>query len=175
MRQQALLVGLLLVAACGPQEHGRPSNIGATNDAVPARRTTQVAAKSEGNAAAGIRDADSNTAEAAAKIVQDYGALIEQSRWNEARALWSDAKQADAFEAQLGQFADVHLEIGNPGEPEGAAGSIYVTTPVFFYGDDKVGQPLRRSADVTLRRVNDVPGSTEDQRRWHIEQIDFAR
>jgi hypothetical protein len=26
---------------------------------------------------------------------------------------------------------------------------------------------------VILRRVNDVPGSTEPQRRWHIERIDW--
>jgi hypothetical protein len=24
-----------------------------------------------------------------------------------------------------------------------------------------------------LRRVNDVPGSTGEQRRWHIERIDW--
>jgi hypothetical protein len=27
---------------------------------------------------------------------------------------------------------------------------------------------------VILRRVNDVPGSTEAQRRWHIERIDIS-
>jgi hypothetical protein len=27
---------------------------------------------------------------------------------------------------------------------------------------------------VVLRRVNDVPGSTEAQRRWHIERIDWS-
>jgi hypothetical protein len=26
---------------------------------------------------------------------------------------------------------------------------------------------------VILRRVNDVPGSTEAQRRWHIERIEL--
>jgi hypothetical protein len=73
------------------------------------------------------------------------------------------------------QAAQVHLEIGNPDEPEGAAGSIYVTIPAVFYGDGKDRQPFRKSADVILRRVNDVPGSTEEQRRWHIERIDWAK
>ena len=45
--------------------------------------------------------------------------------------------------------------------------------PVIFYGDAKDGQPFRRPADVILRRVNDVPGSTEAQRRWHIERIEW--
>lgn len=115
-----------------------------------------------------------NSAEAAGQVVQSYGALIERKRWAEANALWGDSVNAAKFQNQLAQSADVHLEIGNPGEPEGAAGSVYLTMPVILYGDLKDGQPYRRSADVVLRRVNDVPGSTEAQRRWHIERIDWA-
>ena len=81
---------------------------------------------------------------------------------------------AGKFAAALAQDAEVHLEIGNPGDEEGAAGSIYVTVPAIFYGNLKDGQPFRRSADVILRRVNDVPGSTAEQRRWHIERIDWT-
>jgi hypothetical protein len=117
---------------------------------------------------------DPKNVEAAGQVVQSYGALIEQNHWTEADALWGDSEQAAKFKAALAHMADVHLEIGNLGDPEGAAGSIYVTMPVIFYGDTKDGQPFRRSADVTLRRVNDVPGSTEAQRRWHIERIDWA-
>lgn len=117
---------------------------------------------------------DPKSAEAAGQVVQSYGALIEQKRWAEANALWGDSVAAARFEAQLAQFANVHLEIGNPGELEGAAGSIYVTMPVIFYGDQTDGQPFRRSADVILRRINDVPGSTEAQRRWHIQRVDLA-
>jgi homogentisate 1,2-dioxygenase len=51
---------------------------------------------------------------------------------------------------------------------EGAAGSIYVTMPVLFYAGSK-----RSAANVILRRVNDVPGSTEAQRRWHIERVEW--
>ena len=118
---------------------------------------------------------DPKSVEAAGQVVQSYGALIEQARWAEANALWGNSAPAASFKADLAQLADVHLEIGNLGDPEGAAGSIYVTMPVIFYGDSKDGQPFRRSADVTLRRVNDVPGSTEAQRHWHIERIDWAR
>ena len=117
---------------------------------------------------------DPKSPEGAGQVVQSYGALIEQNRWKEANGLWGDPANAASFQAQLAQFADLHLEIGNPGESEGAAGSIYLTMPVIFYGDLKNGQPFRRSADVIVRRVNDVPGSTEEQRRWHIERIDWA-
>jgi hypothetical protein len=117
---------------------------------------------------------DPNSVEAAGQVVQSYGALIEQGRWAEANALWGNAAAARQFQGQLSSLSEVHLEIGNLGEPEGAAGSIYVTMPVIFYGDAKDGQPFRLSADVILRRINDVPGSTEAQLRWHIERIDAA-
>ena len=43
---------------------------------------------------------------------------------------------------------------------------------VDFYGKQG-GKDFRGAADIILRRVNDVPGSTEEQRRWHIERIDL--
>ena len=117
---------------------------------------------------------DPKSAEAAGQVVQSFGALTEQNRWSEANMLWGDLAAAAKFHASLADVDDLHLEIGNPGDPEGAAGSVYVTVPVIFYGDLKNGQEFRRSADVILRRVNDIPGSTEAQRRWHIERIAWA-
>jgi hypothetical protein len=116
---------------------------------------------------------DPKSTEAAGQVVQSYGALIEQGRFTEAEKLWGDADTARAFAAALRSYPDLHLEIGDLGDPEGAAGSIYVTMPVVFYGKEASGSPFRRKAEVTLRRVNDVPGSTEEQRRWHIERIDW--
>ena len=115
---------------------------------------------------------DPKSAEAAGQVVQHYGALIEQRRFPEARALWGDPKTAVQFESRLKGYSEVHLEIGNPGDMEGAAGSIYITVPVILYGDSKPSEPFRCSGEVTLRRVNDVPGSSEEQRRWHISSID---
>ena len=116
---------------------------------------------------------DPKGAEAAGQVVQSFGALIEQKRWAEAEALWGDSGTARQFTANLKRYSEAHLEIGSPGEPEGAAGSIYVTVPVAFYGKQPGEADFRRPADVILRRANDVPGSTEAQRRWHIERIDW--
>jgi len=55
---------------------------------------------------------------------------------------------------------------------EGAAGSSYVEMPVRMYGKLRAGGPFSSLQTVTLRRVNDVPGSTEEQRRWHIYRIE---
>ncbi|MEP6982100.1 MAG: hypothetical protein ABI853_00460 [Sphingomicrobium sp.] len=116
---------------------------------------------------------DPKSAEAAGQVVQHYGALIEQRRWSEAESLWGNQSTADAFARQLRADREVHLEIGQLGQPEGAAGSTYVTMPSVFYGIDRNGESFRRPADIILRLVNDVPGSTEAQRRWHIERIDW--
>jgi hypothetical protein len=109
---------------------------------------------------------DPKSAEAAGQVVQHFGALIEQNRYGEAERLWRDAKAAKDFTSKL--KPGTHLEIGDLGESEGAAGSIYVTQPVVFYGEG-----FRRPAEITLRRVNDVPGSSEAERRWRIERIEW--
>lgn len=181
MRDAGLALTLLLFAC---SRSGAPANGATSNTHSPTAReiTTTSLPEKKPEVADPAKDLlqepngpiDPKSAEAAGQVVQSYGALIEQNRWTEANALWADSGQAAKFKADFAQLADLHLEIGNLGEPEGAAGSIYVSMPVIFYGDTKSGQPFRRSADVTLRRVNDVPGSTEAQRRWHIERIDWA-
>jgi hypothetical protein len=116
---------------------------------------------------------DPKSAEAAGQVVQHYGALIEQGRWTESWTLWSSADSAKAFDRNWRNDSGVHMEVGKPGDMEGAAGSSYVTVPVIFYGKAKAGESFRRAATVTLRRVNDVPGSTAAQRRWHIERTEW--
>lgn len=116
---------------------------------------------------------DPKSAEAAGQVVQHYSALIEQRRFPEAEQLWNDEGSAKDFTSDLMRGREVHLEIGKPGDMEGAAGSSYVTVPAVFYGKDSADAAFRRPAEIILRRVNDVPGSTEEQRRWHIERIDW--
>ena len=195
MRQPTILAccTVLALAACKPpaeqQQAPAPAPPAQTPPAPPAETPPPVPATPPPSAAAPNVNApaqdrtpleepngpiDPKSTEAAGQIVQSYGALIEQKRWSEANALWGDKAGAARFQSDLARFAEVHLEIGNLGQPEGAAGSIYVTMPVIFYGDAKDGHPFRRSAEVILRRVNDVPGSTAAQRRWHIERIDWA-
>lgn len=117
---------------------------------------------------------DPKSAEAAGQVVQHYGALIERSRWLEAERLWGDINLARQFATDLSaRFEEKHLEIGELGDIEGAAGSLYTAVPVVFYGQSRRGEALRMPASITLRRANDVPGSTERQRQWHIERIDW--
>jgi len=115
---------------------------------------------------------DPKSPEAAGQVVQHYGALIEQKRWEDAAKLWGSSEAAADFGTKLKSNQETHLEIGELGRPEGAAGSIYLSVPVTLYGKDAEGKPFRAERTIILRRVNDVPGSTEAQRHWHIERID---
>lgn len=113
------------------------------------------------------------SAEAAAQVVRDYYALLESGRYGEAWALWSDGGRAsemsrEAFADSFAKYAGYHAEVGEPGRIEGAAGSLYVEVPVVITGRLESGGEVRMEGPVTLRRVNDVPGSKAEQRRWHI-------
>jgi hypothetical protein len=174
-------LGVLALSACGRSEKAAPPPANEAQPAVPAPATGPNAKTPLGPTTSPRTSLpepkgpiDPKSAEAAGQVVQHYGALIEQGRWTASRDLWSSAEAAKRFERNFRTYADVHLEIGDLGQPEGAAGSIYVTEPVTFYGKKNEGGEYRRAAQVTLRRVNDVPGSTEAQRRWHIERIEWT-
>jgi hypothetical protein len=174
-----LVAGL---AACGPSapeqpERNQTERVAPTANPAQVNRAEQnIASPADHTALVEPRGPiDPKSAEAAGQVVQSYGALIEQGRWTESWKLWSDAAAARQFDRNWRDFSEIHLEIGELGELEGAAGSIYMTMPVVFYGKRKNGTDSRERAGIVLRRVNDVPGSTEAQRRWHIENIHFFR
>ncbi len=106
-------------------------------------------------------------------MLQSFGTLLAQRKFAEARKLWSDGGRASGlaeaeFIAAYDKYAEIHTEVGTPGRLEGAAGSSYVVIPFRVYGTLQSGKPFNLVGPVTLRRVNDVPGSTDEQRRWHI-------
>jgi hypothetical protein len=180
IRNIAMLAFALLSACGAPAE----TNV-ASNEPAPAKNVATPLSPPAPGTPGGLPDdrtpleepsgpIDPKSAEAAGQIVQSYGALIEQKRFSEAARLWGDGAAAAAFADPFKSASELHLQVGRPGDTEGAAGSIYVTVPVVFYGRLKSGSEFSRSGTATLRRVNDVPGSSAAQRRWHIERIEFA-
>lgn len=180
-----LLVAALLVSGCNKAAdreqvpsnqpgHQAPMNAGIANSSSPEDKAAAPATPSQ-PLAEPKGAIDPKSAEAAAQVVQHYGALIEQGRWTESWKLWTDAGAAKQFDRNWRNDSEVHMEVGKPGGMEGAAGSSYVTVPITFYGKKTNGGDFREKAAVTLRRVNDVPGSTDAQRRWRIANINFFR
>lgn len=184
MKKIATIVALLLPSwACTPSNNQQQNEAPPAAPAAPAApappspppaRTAPSAPAPKESLPEPKGPIDPKSTEAAGQVVQSYGALIEQKRWKEANALWGHNEIAASFQKSLSSYREVHLEIGNLGQAEGAAGSIFVTMPVVFYGVGRDEKPFRRPAEVVLRRVNDVDGSTEAQRRWHIDQINWG-
>jgi membrane-bound inhibitor of C-type lysozyme len=108
------------------------------------------------------------SAQGAANVVQTYYADLAMGRADEAAKL-----RADGVAPDLSPYAEYHAQVGGPGAIGAAAGSLYVEVPVVIYGRLKTGAEVHQSGKAVLRRVNDVPGSTPAQRRWHIERIDL--
>ena len=107
-------------------------------------------------------------------VVHSLVALLNQRKFGEAYMLLGPgAPPRPQFEGRFAQYSDLKVTAGVPGDQEGAAGSIFLSVPLSISGALS-GKRTTSSATVIMRRVNDVPGSTEAQRRWHIERIDWG-
>ncbi|WP_343521354.1 hypothetical protein [Sphingomonas sp.] len=146
-------------APLDPPAPGEPG--GLDNDTAPLDESPQPEASAQG----------------AARVVERYFGLIEAGRYARAYQLWEPGRAGmnrQAFVRSFDRYAEYHANIGAPGEIEGAAGSRYVTVPVQPYGRLKAGgRPFNMRGTVTLRRVAEVPGSTDAQRRWRIYDTDI--
>lgn len=180
---------MLMIVACSAQSPDQGNAVG--NGSATVHPTSPASADGQATAGApgtpgGLPDdrtpleepkgtIDYKSAEAAGQVVQRYGGLLEQRKFAEARMLWSNDGQASGlsaaqFAAAYDKYATIHSEVGRPADMEGAAGSSYITVPFRLYGTLKSGGPFNLVGPLTLRRVNDVPGSTDAQRHWHIEK-----
>jgi hypothetical protein len=192
MTKLAVVCACLLVASCSPPDKADPApgeNLAAANiDAPPKEAPADQSPKlppaqppSPGEAG-GLSDdrtptlegsIDPKSVQGAAQVVQQYFALLEEGKGERAQALWSGGRPPADFAERLAQYSEVHANIGAPGRTEGAAGSLYVDVPVQLYGRLRSGKPFNALGTMTLRRVNDVPGSSAQQRSWHIYEIKF--
>ena len=185
------LAAVVVLAACGPQRQPQAPTNNAEEPVVPAPsappgvKDSAPAAAPQPGTGGGLPDeripiaepeasVDPKSAEAAGQMVQHYGALIEEGRFGEAEKLWGDAGAAGREAADLKSYSEAHFEVGKPTGMEGAAGSTFITVPIVLYGRLSGGKSFNRSGNVVVRRVNDVTGSTEAQRRWHIERIEWS-
>jgi hypothetical protein len=111
------------------------------------------------------------SARGAANVLRNYYDLLKAGRRDEAARLWSPGSSGSP-EQSVASY-DIHdVHIGEPGRIEGAAGSLYVTVPVEIDARQKSAEQVHLSGEATLRRSNDVPGSTLEQRSWRIVRID---
>lgn len=188
-----VLVGFsaaLALAGCGPapQKPPEPASAPAATPVTPVEYP--LVEPIEPGRPGGLPDDRTPIAEApytptspqgAANRMQIYFALIGEKKFDQAWELWNGepTDQANAtgmtkaeFIADMNRYYQYSAQVGAPGETDGAAGSIFITVPVQIYGRLKTGEVFHHRGDATLRRVNDVDGSTERQRQWHISKIE---
>jgi hypothetical protein len=168
--QKILLVTLLTgLAACRREREPEPPK----NEAVaPARVSTPVPPPPPAPSLAPTIDPKSK--EAASDLVHGFVAALNGRQFGEAWMLLGPGAPPRAeFERRFARYSGLTVTAGAPGDQEGAAGSIYLSVPLTISGSVS-GRRVSESATAVLRRVNDVPGSTEEQRHWHIERIDWG-
>jgi hypothetical protein len=111
-------------------------------------------------------------------VIRDYYAAINAHDYRKAYRLWDHDGEASkqTFEGFSGGFADTadtRVEIGTPSEPEGAAGSQYITLPVEVRSKLKDGTEQRFKGEYVLRRSM-VEGA-EHRGEWRIYSADIRR
>ena len=112
-------------------------------------------------------------ATAAADVVRRYYAALAARDYKAAYVLWSGRGEAskqtfDAFQAGFASTRSTSVDVEQAGEVEGAAGSLYISIPVSVHAELNDGVKQEFSGSYVLRRVNDVEGSSQEQRSWRI-------
>lgn len=156
------LISIALLAACADSA---PRN--QDTNAAEAPVDAPVAERSASEDRPPIAENPDTSAQAAAAVLRRYFALAGAGRWEDADALWWDEGRAEDFAARLRRLGAFEPSIAAPGRIEGAAGSAYVSVSLQLLRDSR----SLSDGTAVLRRVNNVPGSTAEQRRWRIDRI----
>ena len=110
----------------------------------------------------------------ARNVLLSFARAIELREFDQAWAMLDEADQARWSKSEWRKlFADLgEITVAVPGGTmEGAAGSSYYTSQATITADDENGRPVRYEGPIVLRRVNDVPGASAEQLRWHIDSV----
>ena len=79
----------------------------------------------------------------------------------------------EQFSSGFASTAETNVEIGKPTEPEGAAGSQYITVPVKVRANSKDGTEQRFEGKYVLRRSM-VEGA-EHRGEWRIYSAEIRK
>lgn len=109
----------------------------------------------------------------ARNVLLNFARAIELEEFGQAYAMLGDvdrqAMTRAEFAALFDGFGEITVAVPT-GRMEGAAGSLYYEVPTTITGSD--GGKL--VGTTVLRRVNDVPGASAEQLRWHLDRFDVA-
>jgi hypothetical protein len=109
----------------------------------------------------------------AVQVIRDYYNAIDRRNYEQAYSAWevegaANQQSFEEFKQGFTNTASVAVTVGEPGRIDGAVGSLYIKIPVTVTATTTSGTSQRFRGSYVLRRVNDVPGSTPEQRQWHF-------
>ena len=109
-----------------------------------------------------------------ADAVRKYYAFLEARDFHRAYAMWGEhglasKKTYDEFAEGFEHTAHTKVTVTGPVSIEGAAGSSYAEVRVRVDATTTSGEAQRYEGAYVVRRVNDVPGATAEQLRWHFD------
>lgn len=104
------------------------------------------------------------------RVLDFYASAVAAGEWATAARAWGEdsGMTGEKLQAEYGGKGSVTLGIAS-GQADGAAGSLFYQAPVIL----RFGNGEERKGTITLRRVNDVEGASEEQLRWHIARSSF--
>lgn len=108
----------------------------------------------------------------ARNVLLSFARAIELEEFDQAYGLFGESAKERMTRAEFAALFDGFgkITVAVPGgQMEGAAGSLYYNVPSTATGTS--GKEL--AGTIVLRRVNDVPGATAEQLRWHVESVDL--
>ena len=176
MKQKTVMSGLLglLLAGC---QIASSDNVPVSDRSAPPATTSGMPENTPAHARGDMPESNRGDAGARA-LLADFASGIQQRDFAHAYSMLSPADQqkwtSSAFAEIFAPLRSIAVEIA-PGEMEGAAGSLFYTASVTITAIDATGHPARINGTATLRRVNDVPGATSAQLRWHFESVSLER
>jgi hypothetical protein len=111
------------------------------------------------------------TEQDAVQLIRNYYRWINQKKYQGAFNIWEKRGDGNAvngqsfekFESGFSDTASVSVEIGKPGEIEGAAGSNYIEIPVVISAMTTSGQAQKFAGIYTMRSSN-----MADDKSWYI-------
>lgn len=111
---------------------------------------------------------------AAVGVLNAYYAALNAGDFPAAYAIWgsdgaASGKSLADFTAGFAETKSTSVSVVRVGDLDGAAGSFFLPIDVAIEAVLKNGTRQHFTGAYTMRRVNDVPGSTAEQRRWHIQ------
>ena len=112
-----------------------------------------------------------STEQDAIQLIRNYYRWINQKKYAGAFAIWEMREDGNAvngqsfakFKSGFSDTAAVSVEIGEPGEIEGAAGSNYIEIPVVISAISTSGKLQKFAGTYTMRSSN-----MADDHSWYI-------